>query len=258
MESLDRASSVPLYVQVRDDLQRKITSGQLRAGDLLVPEPELCERYQVSRHTLRQAIDQLVRDGLLVRHRGRGTFVTRPRVVEQPLGGFYSFAREMAQRGIPLHSQVLAQEITAPSADECKHLHLRSVEHVYRLKRLRFLEGEPLVLEVLHLPAHLGEVLLDADLTNQPVYDLLERRAGVTITHAHETIRPVVIQGADAELLRVKPGLPAFSVERLGEAGSRSVEWRESLIRGDRFFFTVELPRQQTSAVAQALTQRSD
>jgi GntR family transcriptional regulator len=196
----------------------------------------------VSRHTLRQAIDQLVREGLLVRHRGRGTVVARVRFLEQPLGGIYSFARDMAQRGLAQHSEILTQELREATADERSLFELAPSERVFRLIRLRFLEDAPLILEVLHMPQYPGQALYQADLREASVYELLESEAGVVITRAHEVIRAVVLQPEDAVLLGSPGGAPALSVERFGYAGRRLVEWRDSLIRADRFAFRVELP----------------
>lgn len=238
--ALDRDSPVPLHFQLRRAIERDIEAGRLRAGDPLPPELELARRFNVGRQTVRQAVGELVRRGLLTRHRGRGTFVTRPQL-EQPLAGFYSLLHAMEARGLRTTSQVLG--LTAIEADEeaAQRLELRPGARLVRIVRLRRVEDEPLLLETSLVPFRLGGRLTVADLEQGSLYDLL-LGAGVVVTSAREVIRPVVLAAAEARLLEVQPGTAAFLVDRVARAGERPVEWRLSLIRGDRYAFSVELP----------------
>jgi GntR family transcriptional regulator len=117
-----------------------------------------------------------------------------------------------------------------------------------RIERLRLAEDEPLTLEVSVLPASLTAGLDQESLERESIYDLLERRSSIAITRARETLRPVVLDRRAAELLEVPPGSAAFAIERVSWTDQRPVEWQHSLIRGDRYLYSVDLPRRASPA----------
>lgn len=241
---------VPLHQQVTQAITRQIEQGALPPGSMLPPEVELAQQFGVSRHTVRAGISALVRAGLLARRRGHGTFVTRPRM-QQSLARFYSLAREMRTHGQRLQTLVLARGRMRPTDElasvACDELGLDDPDAVGYLRRLRLVEETPLLLEVVTFPAALCPALLElpdertGDLGARPFYDVLAERAGIHVAHARETLRPGIVEGEDALLLQVTPGTPVLHVERASTADERPVEWRQALVRGDRFAYTVDL-----------------
>jgi GntR family transcriptional regulator len=240
----------PLHRQITEAITRQIDLGELRPGNMLPPELELARQFGVSRHTVRAGIAGLVRAGLLARHRGRGTFVTRPRI-QQSLARFYSLAHEMRAQGKQLETRVLARGRIA-TLDEvarmaCEQLDIDDPAQVGYLRRLRLVDGIPLLLELLTFPVALCPELLrepapgTLDLGAAPFYDVLAEYAGVHVARAHETLRPGTVAGEEALLLRVPPLTPVFAVERISTADEQPVEWRQALVRGDRFAYTVDL-----------------
>ncbi|MBI4491592.1 MAG: GntR family transcriptional regulator [Chloroflexi bacterium] len=239
---LEPRSGVPLHRQLEAALGMLIQTGRLRPGEALPGELELTAHLGVSRHTVRQALGALVAEGLLHRRRGVGTTVASP-TIERSLDSFYAFAWEVRARGAEHRSKVL--ERVAMPADEhmAGRLHVPVGGLVERIERLRMADGEPLVLETAYLPADLAAGLDQATLEREALYDALERLCAIRITHARETIRPVVLERAVAQLLSVRAGAPAFLVERMTWADQLPVEWKQSLVRGDRYLYSVELPR---------------
>jgi len=243
---LDRSTPVPLHHQLTEALREQIASGQYRSGDLLPPETVLASEFGLSRATVRQGIATLVAEGLLSRRRGIGTTIARPDL-EQPLHGLYTFADLAARSGLVLSTALLASREGRASPEAADRLHLRPDAATVELERLRLLDGVPLVLEEIVLPAGRCSVLLrDADLT-EPLYELLERHCGILITSAQEGIRPVNLRSRGAGLLRQRRNAAAFQVDRIGVAGTEPVEWRRSLICGDRYLYSVELVRGQSA-----------
>lgn len=248
--AVDRSTPVPLHHQVAEALRALIDAGRYRPGDLLPPETALAAELGLSRATVRQGIAALVLDGLLKRRRGVGTTVARPNL-EQPLDALYTFAGAAAETGHDLRNVVLARRL-APATDQtAEKLRLRSRHDlVLEVERLRVLDDVPFVLERSSLPADRCAALRDADLT-RPLYDLLEEQCGIIVTSAREQIRPVTLGAAEAVRLAQPRGAPAFQVDRVGLAGDQPVEWRRSLICGDRMLYSVELTRRaQPPAVA--------
>ena len=239
---LDRSTAIPLHHQITESLRAQIAAGRYRPGDLLPPETAIAAELGLSRATVRQGIATLVNEGLLKRRRGVGTSVARTDF-EQPLDRLYTFHSAATGTGHDLRTVVLAVGTTPAAAPIAEQLKLRpQVDEVLEIERLRLLDGAPFVLERCSLPAQRCAALRDGDLT-RPIYDLLDELCAITVTTAHEKIRPVTLTAAEARRLQQHRGAPAFHVERVGCAGEEPIEWRSSLICGDRYLYSVELQR---------------
>jgi GntR family transcriptional regulator len=251
---LETPHDAPLHAQLTAAVRGQIRDGQLPVGAALPSELELAAALGISRHTVRHALGVLVNEGWLRRQRGAKTVVASrqadDQVIERRLGSFYAFAWEIEARGEHHRSKILARDkVTA----DARLAHLLAVElgtPMERIERLRSADGEPLTLEVSILPAALSAVLDDAALEQQSIYDVLEVRHGITVVRASETLRPVVLDRRAADLLGVATGSPAFSVERVSWSQQGPVEWEHSLIRGDRYLYSVELPRSFSRPIA--------
>ncbi|HEY3110838.1 MAG TPA: GntR family transcriptional regulator [Chloroflexota bacterium] len=231
----------PLYRRLLAQLRSDLDSGRLRPGDLIPPELEIARSHGISRHTVRQAIVELAREGLLRRERGRGTFVTPPPIVRS-LGSFYSFAHEMKDRGLEFHTRVIHRAVRPATPVVAARLDLSAGAPVIEMELLRMVEGAPVSLEFSITPQARFPSLLTADVTKQSLYDIMADAHGVAVTLGREELRPVVLDRRQAGLLDVQPGSPAFQVARETLAGLERVEWRRSLVRGDRYLFRAELP----------------
>jgi GntR family transcriptional regulator len=244
--ALDPSSRTPRYEQLAQALRRAIQSGLLPPGAVLPPEPELATRLGLSRQTVNQALTGLARRGVLTRRRGVGTFVAEP-AIEQPLDGLYSFLRTLTAQGRLPGTRVLGYRLTVDQdaaltlTGEAEHL-------VFELSRLRLVDGVPLAMELVYLAVAHGERLPLDRVAQVPLYDLLQEVCGITVTHAHESLRPVTVAQPEATLLGLRVGEPAFLVERTAYAGEQAVEVRRSLIRGDRYRFRVHLAGPQLAA----------
>jgi GntR family transcriptional regulator len=244
---LETAHEVPLHAQLATAMRAQIREGQLPVGASLPGEQDIAAGLGISRHTVRHALGVLVNEGWLHRQRGARTVVAarqaEPAVIERRLGSFYAFAWEIEARGEHHRSKILARDSVIADA---RLAHLLAVElgtPLERIERLRSADDEPLTLEVSILPAAVSAGLEDAALERQSIYDLLEERHNIAVVRASETLRPVVLDRRAADLLGVPSGSPAFSVERVSWSQRGPLEWQHSLIRGDRYMYSVELPR---------------
>lgn len=233
--ALEPASPLPLYHQLERAIGERIARGEYETGEAIPGELELAREFGVSRGTIRQAMERLVRSGLIVRQRGRGSFVARG-PIDYPLGSFYSFAHHMAGRGIEESSRVLLQRRARPPAAVGRALALPPGATTVRIVRLR-LAGRPFLLETSHVPDALAPSLLEADLSRGSIYDVLEAD-GVRLTRITEQVRSVSLDLRQAEVLRARPGSPGFALERLGVAGDVPVEFRQVIAPGDRVRLT--------------------
>jgi GntR family transcriptional regulator len=241
---LRRNDTSPLHSQVEDGLRQLISSGQVAPGSELPGELSLAEALGLSRHTIRHAMNTLVSEGLLRRERGRGTHVLHSgRLHIRQLDQFYAFAWEMASLGIEERSQVLKLTRVAATAELSARLELKDQDQALRVDRIRTAGSEPLVLETSYLPLDVSAGLDRHSFEHGSIYDQLERTHGLRATHAREVIRPVILSRQQARYLRVATGSAALKVERTTWAGSRAIEWQESIVRGDRYLYTVEVNR---------------
>jgi len=223
---------MPLWAQLRADLRRRLAAGAFDEG--FPGELALVGEYGVSRHTVRSAVGGLRAEGLVVAERGRRPRLAGQAVITQPLGALYSLFASVESAGLRQTSIVLSREVLADGV-VADRLLLEGSVPLFRLERLRLAAGEPLALDTVWLPADLAASLLEADFTHTALYDELAARAGIWLTGGREHIRAVVPTRAQQRLLELPRSAGAFAIDRLGFAGSRAIEWRHTLIRGDRF-----------------------
>jgi GntR family transcriptional regulator len=229
----------PLYLQLKRWIEDAIGRGVIRPGDALPSERDLAQKADVSRVTVRKAVQHLVRDGVLVQRHGSGTFVApQPHRVEQSLSRLTSFAEDMARRGMATRSRVLERGLYVPSPEETLALGLSAGEFVARIGRLRIAGDMPIAIERAALSA---ELLADPEAVGTSLYAHLERRGNRPV-RAIQRIHAVSLAGPDAELLEVAPGAACLHIERISYLGSgRVVEFTRSIYRGDTYDFVAEL-----------------
>ena len=241
---VDHDSPIPYYVQVKAALQARIERGDWQPGDQLPGEPQLCEMYDVSRTVIRQALREMAYDGLILRRKGKGTFVAEPIIVEglfQKLTGFF---HDMVERGRSPATTVLRQEVIPASCRVAAYLNLEPDTPVLLIDRLRFADNEPVVLVTTYLSYALCPDILHADLASQSLYALLEEQYGLVIARGRRTIAAVPANEREARLLDVTVGDPTMLLDSVSylEDGT-PVEYYHALHRGDRSRFEVELIR---------------
>lgn len=231
--TLDRDSPMPLWAQLETQLKDRLDAGEF--DDRFPTDAELVEVYQVSRHTVREAIRHLNASGILRRERGRGTVVNRSEF-EQPLGALYSLFRSIESSGATPRSHVLdlREDLDPVVAGQ---LGLEPNTPLFYLERIRCADDEPLALDRSWLPLDLAEDLLSSDFEHTALYDELERKCATRPDAGWERISPVLPTPEQRMTLMMRRGEAAFSLERLGTANGTPIEWRTTLIRGGRYRF---------------------
>lgn len=254
---IDRSSYIPFYAQVQDALKEYIEHGDAIPGDQLPSEPDLCRLFDVSRTVIRQAMRGLESEGIIVRHKGRGTFVAEPKIGEslfQELTGFY---QDMSRKGHSLVSRVLKQAIIPANAKVAAFLQLPPETAVVCIDRVRYVNNEPIVLVTTYLPHALCPKLVETDLTHRSLYAYLQEEYGLVIARGRRILEAIVASEYEAGLLEISEGAPLISLQSISylEDGT-PLEYYHAFHRGDRSMFEVELIRSpeitylpQTSAV---------
>jgi len=239
---VDRASPIPLHVQVKQALKDRIVRRTLKPGDLVPGDLELCDQFGVSRTTVRQGLSELAHEGWVVRERGRGTFVAPPKLTERAVERLSGFFEDMVVLGHPPVSQVLRQELRAADEQVAARLNLKPGATIVEIERLRFVEDEPVVLTTTYLPHLLAPGLETADLTRRSLYEYLGTECGHTLARGRRTIEAVAADARQARLLRIRKGAPLIFLQSTSYlADGRPIEYYLALHRGDRSLFEVEL-----------------
>lgn len=238
---LDRTNRMPLWQQLQRDLRGRLAAGEFT--DRFPGELALVAEYRVSRQTVRQALRPLRADGVIVAERGRQPRVAAPAEIRQSMGALYSLFASVEQAGLSQDSTVRTLDVRIDEVVAAR-LGLEPGTPLMYLERLRLAGGDPLAVDRVWLPQAVGAQLLDADLRHTSLYRELAARAGIVVDHGDEQISSVVPTAAERALLGCSAGTAAFSINRLGYTAGQPVEWRHTLVRGDRFALTATFSAQ--------------
>ena len=216
---------------------------QLGVGEAIPSERQLSADLGVSRLTVRAALDELVREGYLVRRRGSGTFVSEPKIAQELT--MTSFTEDMRRRGMVPGSRTLELRTAPAGAWLGRILHVSPSEPIVVAKRLRLADRETMAIETLHVRQALVPGLTARDLEENSFYELLRNRYGIVIVGGMQTIEPTVTDEEESAALNVPLHSPAFLFERTSRtADGETVEFVRSLYRGDRYRLVTELSRE--------------
>ncbi|MDQ3228070.1 MAG: GntR family transcriptional regulator [Chloroflexota bacterium] len=248
--ALDRRTSTPLYVQLKDAVVSEIRAGDLQPGDRVGSESELERRHGVSRITVRQALKTLVQEGALYRVPGKGTYVASPKVA--PLAAFTSFSENMRSQGLTPSYRLLSARLISPPAVVRQELRLGEHDRAWRIERLLLANGEPMGLQDGFYPARLfggehGQIDPES-LAAGSLYAQMERTLDFPLGNAEETLEPAIANRKEVELLRMPDGAPVLVVRRLSYlVGGEPIERVKLVFRGDMYRYRVDLNRGQRS-----------
>ena len=227
-------SDIPLYAQLVSIVSRNISSGAIAPGDLLPSEAELCQCFNISRSTVRQAIGALESAGMVVRKQGRGTFVAEPKM-HRKNETVYSFTSEISAKGMHPSSTLIDFCVMDPTPDIVKVLELSNpLTPIYRFTRVRNVDDEPLILETSYYPQFIYPKLTRELLQTHSFYSLLYE-VGIVPNSAVDTYEAAIMKSREAELLGCPAGSCALIAQRHTKTEAGMIyEYTRSVIRADR------------------------
>lgn len=229
---------IPLWQSVQNDLLERIRRDEF--GGSFPGEFALADEYAVSRATIRAALGPLRRAGLISAQRGRPSALVNV-VDEQRFGPVYSLFAAVENAGMAQRSEVETADLrTSPAA--AAHLGLDPAEQLVYISRTRYADEEVIAVDKVWLPASKAAPVLDADLTHTALYSVLIQHCNITLSGGSETLHAITTDADQSHQLSCPVGTAAFFIERVGLALGEPVEWRETLIRGDRFTVTTSYP----------------
>jgi GntR family transcriptional regulator len=238
---INRQSKLPYYQQIYEILRSKIVRGEWSPGEMIPPESELIDAFEVSRSTVRQVLGMLVDDGLIFRQRGRGSFVAHP-TLEQSMTRIVSFTEDMRQRGFEPGTTILAASILPAGPEIARQLQVDPGEELALVKRLRLADGEPMSVEESYLVHRHCPGILQHDYANKPLRETLELGYGIRLVHARQVIRALLASKELAAILEISSRTPLLFIERVTYSQDAvPVEFLRLYYRADRYSLYNEL-----------------
>jgi GntR family transcriptional regulator len=208
---------------------------------MIPPESELIDQFAVSRSTVRQVLDLLVKEGLIYRQRGRGSFVSHP-TLEQSMVRIVSFTEDMLQRGFKPGTRILSANLIPAAPDIAEKLQVEAGEPLACVERLRLADDEPMSIEESFLVHRYCPAVLQHDYASQSLREILERDYGIRLVRAKQRIQAVEAPRRLADLLEIKPRSALLAIERVSfSQDSIPVEFLRLFHRGDRYTLYNEL-----------------
>jgi GntR family transcriptional regulator len=235
-------SSVPLHTQIREIIRRKVLDGSYAPHTQMPSESQMMESYSVSRITIRQALGDLQKEGLIFKVPGKGSFVAKPKAF-QNLSRLQGFGEAMGPSGYETYSQVLSTRRVAADATVARRLGLAPGKPVFELQRLRYLNREPISVDHSYFPLALGERLAQEDLATRDVFVILENDFALQLTHAEVQIEAISADEFLARQLRIDEASPLLRIERLTYADQQPIDFEYLYYRGDAFQYRLRIDR---------------
>lgn len=237
---LDKTRTVPIYSQVKEFVREKIDGGVWPPGTLIPSERDFCEQFGISRMTVRQALGELVSEGLVVREKGKGTFVALPRL-RQRLTRLTGFTEDMQARGKAPGARLLAIRAASAKPATARALGILPQSPIIVVERLRLADNEPLAIEISHLSFVGMDALLGREYIDS-LYRLLGDEFGIEPTRAEQEIEATRATPREEDLLRLERAAPVLRTRRTTyDAEGQPFEYAEAVYRGDRYTFFAEL-----------------
>lgn len=239
---LSNGSLQPLYIQIKEAIKQRILDGDYAAHERLPSESELMKVFGVSRITVRQALRDLHSDGMVFSVQGKGTFVSKPKAV-QDVQRLQGFGEAMAPKGYETSARVISVSETRASQEVAEALDITRNVKVIELKRVRFLNREPISIDHSFFPLDIGQKLQARDLT-QDVFPLLENEFGILLSHADLQIEATPASEEQASFLNIDSNRPVLKIKRLvfNQQG-KPVDFEYLFYRGDAFQYHLRVDR---------------
>lgn len=239
MTTIDKNSKIPLYIQLMNIIIYKIENF-MQEDDKLDSEREICQKYDVSRTTVRQALDELEKKKYIYKVQGKGNFIS-PKIVAQDLVKVSSFTDEMKKLGKKPSSKLLAFEIIEPDHKIMNKLNLKENSLVFKIIRLRLADDIPHIYEISYLPYDKFEGLTREMLSENPMYEVLKNTFKVKISSAEEILESILLSKLESIYLCTPQGNPGLKIERITYDNDIVIEYTISIARADKFKYKVYL-----------------
>lgn len=248
---VNSASPIPFYAQIKETLRSRILDGTYKPHQQMPSESEMIEAFKVSRITVRQALNDLQKEGLIFKIHGKGTFVSKAKAFQE-LGRLQGFGEAMSRMGHEIYNRLLGLKTVAASAAVAERLQIEPRTPVTEIRRARYLNREPISVDVTYVSEALGQRLAREDLATRDIFLIMENDYGIALGCADLQIESMMADSANARLLRVSEGSPILRIERLTfTAEHQPLDFEYLYYRGDAFQYRLRVERRASGPSAE-------
>ncbi len=241
-ELIDFDANIPYYQQLMDIIKTRIGNKEWSPGEKISSEHELCDKYHISRSVIRQALKELEIEGIISRIKGKGTFISEPKIKAGFFQKITSFYQDMVDQGLKTSTRVLNKNVVACNGKVAAFLDLKPGTKVIDIRRLRFVDDKPIQLVTNYIPFEICPALADIDLTDKSLYESMERICGIKISKASRYIEARLANDSEAELMETQRNAPLIILESVSyTADDVPVEYYYALHCGTRTRFRFDL-----------------
>lgn len=242
---IDKQSVIPIYHQLAEMLRENILRGKIDMDNPIPSETELAEKYQISRGTVRQALQLLTQEKLIERFPGRGSFVAQPKLEHDVSKAIGFFSQIATDAGLRPAAKIIGQEITKAPDSVAQNLNIKPGDEILHVKRIRYVDDEPWATESTYFANPVMDLLKNEDLT-QSIYGLLQDKFELNISHSHNLIASTTADENISDLLRINLGDAVFTVERTVYLNNNiPFEFAADVYRGDRITLKLDMSYQK-------------
>lgn len=236
MFMIDKRSEMPLYQQLVLSIKKCIDNRELKENDKIPAEHELCKTYGLSRTTVRQALEVLEREGYIYKLRGKGSYVSSPKIY-QNRSEFSKFYDDMINMGKVPVSKILSLKVKEPNEQVKRNMNLNDGDLICKLIWIRYGNDEPLIYETIYLNYSMVQGIENMNLKSKKLYDILEEKFKFKIIQGKEMFYPCKLESTEAKYLGLNEGDLGMKVERTVFQGNKVLEYTKSIVRGDKFVY---------------------
>lgn len=238
-----RVIQIPLYAYIKEALRNKILGGAIAVHSKLPSEEQLTKEFKVSRITIRQALSELQREGLVFKVNGKGTFVSKPKTLLDATQ-LRGFAEAASLQGYETFARVISIKNIKSNQSIARQLNIATNSHVTRLQRLRYLNREPISYDVTYVRPELGAAVAAADLESRDIISILENECNINVTNARESIEAIWCDAPMAHLLHVAEENPILHIERaMFDQAQNPVLYENLYYQGNAFRYAIDRKR---------------
>ncbi|MDP5274672.1 GntR family transcriptional regulator [Chengkuizengella axinellae] len=242
---INKNSPLPIYYQLAELIKLNIDNGDMQAGEAIPSERQFAEQYDISRMTVRQAINNLVNEGYLYRHKGKGTFVSNKKLEHKFVGKLTSFTEDMKKEGYEPSSRWIQFEIIPAFDEVAGFLKIEENDPVYEIKRVRLADQDPVAIETVYMSAQLIPNLTQEQMEQQSLYQYIEKQYNYKIQDGIQTIESTIASEFESVYLKISKGAPMLLMQQQTFLEDKTpLEFVISAYRADRYKFTIEIKRE--------------
>lgn len=238
MFKIRKESDVPLYLQLINSIKNRISDGTFKENEKIPSELSICSEYNLSRTTVRLALDALEKEGLIYKVRGKGSYISSQKIY-QDRSKFSKFYDDIKNMGKIPYSRIISAKVEESDEEIIEKMNLKKGDKIFKLIWSRYGNEEALIYETIYLNYSLIEGIEEINLREKKLYEILFEKYGIKISHGRELFFPCKLNASEAKYLELDEGDLGMKVERVLYQEDKVVEYTRSTVRGDRFIYTI-------------------